>query len=129
MLGPLAVWQGWCMDLLSELAAGRVLVLDGAMGTELERRGAAMDLDSWSALTLESAPELVSAIHDDYVDVGADIHLTHTFPLGRHTLDVIGRGGDAPELNRLAVRLCRDAMDRGDDGRDRWIAGSVSNFR
>jgi homocysteine S-methyltransferase len=117
------------MSLMSVLATGRVLVTDGAMGTELERRGAAMDLDCWSALALESSPDLVTAIHDDYLSAGADIHLTHTFPLARHTLDVIGRGDDVPRLNRLAARLCLEALERVDDDRERWVAGSVSNYR
>jgi S-methylmethionine-dependent homocysteine/selenocysteine methylase len=116
-------------DLMSALAAGDVLITDGAMGTELERRGAPMDLDCWSALAIESSPEIVTSIHDDYVAAGADILLTHTFPLARHTIEVIGRGDDAPELNRRAAELCRRAVDHVEDGRCRWVAGSVSNYR
>ena len=116
-------------DLMATLAEGTVLLTDGAMGTELERRGVPMDSQSWSALAIELAPETIGLIHDDYVTAGADIHLTHTFPLARHTLEVIGRGDDAPSLNRLAVDLCQQSIHRLQDGRYRWIGGSVSNYR
>ena len=114
---------------MATLADGTILLTDGAMGTELERRGVPMDSQTWSALAIESAPEIIGLIHDDYVSAGADIHLTHTFPLARHTLDVVGRGDDAPSLNRLAVDLCQQSINRLQDGRRRWIAGSVSNYR
>ena len=47
------------------------LVLDGALGTELERRGVATELPLWSARALLAAPEAVLAIHRDYVAAGA----------------------------------------------------------
>ena len=79
-----------------------------------------LDLGLWNRVAVESAPEIIGSIHDDYVAAGADIHLTHTFPLARHTLEVIGRCDDVPSLNRLAVDLCKQSIDRVREGRRRW---------
>src|SRR5262245_60323130 len=55
------------------LAQDRVVLLDGATGTELQRRGAAMDDGAWCALATASHPELLRAIHEDYVRAGCDV--------------------------------------------------------
>ena len=51
----------------------RALVLDGASGTELERRGADVSGDLWAAALLESDPGLVTAMHVAYLDAGAEV--------------------------------------------------------
>ena len=56
--------------LEARLRADRPLILDGATGTELERRGVATRLPLWSAGALDSHPELVLEIHADYVACG-----------------------------------------------------------
>jgi len=61
------------------LQAGRVLILDGAMGTELQRRGADTALPLWSARALVDNPNLVLEIHRAYIEAGADIVTTNTF--------------------------------------------------
>lgn len=52
---------------------GRAAVLDGAMGTELERRGCDVDDPLWSARVLRTDPDAVAAVHRDYAAAGADI--------------------------------------------------------
>jgi S-methylmethionine-dependent homocysteine/selenocysteine methylase len=88
-----------------------VLVLDGATGTELERRGAPIELPLWSAHALIHAPDLVRRIHADYVDAGADLLIANTFRTHRRNLDPAGWGDRAAELTRLAVSLAREATE------------------
>jgi homocysteine S-methyltransferase len=58
---------------VERLRTGAPLILDGATGTELERRGVATRLPLWSARALDSNPELVHQIHADYVASGVDV--------------------------------------------------------
>ena len=53
------------MSLWQAIAGGGAFLLDGAMGTELERRGVPMDEQAWAAAALGSHPDLVRAVHDD----------------------------------------------------------------
>ncbi len=95
-----------------------ILLLDGATGTELDRRGVDVSLPLWSARALLDAPGVVRAIHEDYLDAGADLVTTNTFRTNRRTLagaglDTGGDGGRAAarRLTRRAVDLARLARD------------------
>ena len=57
----------------------KYLVLDGAMGTELNRRGVQTKLPLWTAESNISHPFLVEQIHKEYIQSGADIITTNTF--------------------------------------------------
>ena len=116
------------MTLWQRITAGERLLLDGAMGTELMRRGAPVEQKGWAVAALATHPHLVRAVHEDYLRAGADIHTTQTFSAARHVLEGAGLGDRFEELNRSAVALCREAIAKADDGRPRWIAGSVSTF-
>jgi S-methylmethionine-dependent homocysteine/selenocysteine methylase len=103
---------------------GRLLI-DGAMGTELDRRGVRTYLPLWSALGLIDHPEVVREIHGDYATAGADILITNTFRTTRRTLEKAGCPGDqAAELNALAVRVAREAA--AEAGSNALIAGSIA---
>jgi S-methylmethionine-dependent homocysteine/selenocysteine methylase len=111
--------------LASRLSEGRSLLLDGAMGTELDLRGVRTYLPLWSALGLIEQPDVVREIHRDYVNAGADVLITNTFRATRRTLAKTSRNPDeAAELNALAVRLAREAA--ADAGRDVLVAGSIA---
>ena len=79
---------------LTRLASGRALLLDGATGTELQRRGVDTSLPLWSARALLEAPatRALRAIHADYIGAGADIITTNTFRAQRRTLTRAGLG-------------------------------------
>ena len=94
-----------------------LVVLDGPMGTELARRGLALPAPAWSARALDEAPELVAAVHRDYVAAGATVHTANTFRTKRRSV-----GPRWEELARRAVRIARDAV-RGPPLR---IAGSLA---
>lgn len=60
-----------------------VHVLDGAMATELEARGANIDGPLWSAHVLEAAPEMITAVHRAYIEAGADCIETASYQVSR----------------------------------------------
>jgi len=100
-------------ELETRLRGPAPLLLDGATGTELERRGVATRLPLWSAAALDTHPEAVRAIHADYVAAGAGALTANTFRTQRRTLALGGMGDRAAELTARAVALARDAA--GDD--------------
>jgi len=106
------------------LASGPVLLLDAAMGTELQRREARTDLPLWSARPLVEDPELVWTIHNDEVAAGADIVTADTFRTHARSLAKGGFGDRAGELSALAVRLAHQAA--ATPGREVFVAGSLS---
>ncbi len=101
-----------------------VVILDGATGTELERRGAFTATPHWSAAALRSAPDIVRAIHEDYVRSGADIVVANTFRTNPRALERAGCLEQGGELNRIAVDLARQAVGTVD--RDVLVAASVA---
>jgi S-methylmethionine-dependent homocysteine/selenocysteine methylase len=101
------------------LRSGAPLLLDGATGTELERRGVATRLPLWSAGALDSHPELVARIHADYAACGVDAITANTFRTQRRTLASAGIGHRARELTLRAVELARSAA-----GARAWVLGS-----
>ncbi len=102
------------------------MLLDGATGTELDRRGVDTSLPLWSARALIVAPEVVQQVHQDYLDAGADILTTNTFRTHRRTLTRAGIGERARALTQLAVQLAREAIEQS--GRTAYIAGSMSSL-
>ena len=99
----------WLHD---KLAAGELVIIDGAMGTELQARGVAMHEKAWSGATVLSRPEVVRAIHADYVTAGAEVIITNTFSSGRHVLEPAGLAADVANVNRRAVELALQARDQ-----------------
>jgi homocysteine S-methyltransferase len=96
-----------------DLMHGRgFVVLDGALATELERRGADLRDALWSARLLIEQPELISAVHCDYLEAGADVITTSSY---QATFEGFARRGlderEASELMRLSVQLAVQARD------------------
>ncbi|MDS4070731.1 MAG: homocysteine S-methyltransferase [Candidatus Competibacter sp.] len=89
-----------------------VLVLDGAMATELERRGCDLRDPLWSARVLIEAPELIREVHLDYFRAGADVAITASY---QATVEGFMRRGlgreEGIELLRRSVRLAVEARD------------------
>ena len=105
------------------LADPRPILLDGALGTELERRGIGTALPLWSAHALLAAPDVVARIHAEYADAGAEVLTANTFRTQARTLARAGIGDRARELTALAIELARSAA-----GDDRWVAGSLATL-
>ncbi len=111
-----------------QLADGRVIVLDGATGTEIRRRGGQIDGAAWSAVANLSDPETVQSIHESYIRAGAQVITTNTFATARHVLAAAGLANQTVALNRLAVELAQRARDRARGDRPIAIAGSISTM-
>ncbi len=111
-----------------------LLVLDGATGTELGRRGVSTDGPAWSAPAIIRAPEVLGAIHEAHARAGADVITANTFRTQRRTLSRIGEARRAREWTLEAVRIAREAVDRAVSDRSAehpgWppvrVAGSVA---
>lgn len=112
------------LSFLDRLSQNKPLLLDGATGTELNRRNIDTSLPLWSARALIENPDAVRSIHADYIAAGADLLTTNTFRTHRRTLERAGQIDRARELTQLAVQLAREAISRS--GRSIFIAGSMS---
>jgi homocysteine S-methyltransferase len=86
------------------LAQRPVMILDGALATELEGRGADLNDPLWSAKCLIEHPELIRAVHLDYFRAGADVATTATY---QATFEACARRGID---SRAAAQLMRDAV-------------------
>jgi S-methylmethionine-dependent homocysteine/selenocysteine methylase len=98
-----------CSFLKEKLQAGRSILLDGATGTELEKRGVPMNSKAWTAEAVLSCPEVVQAVHRDYILAGAEVITVNSFSLAKHMLLPAGLAGQFRELNEIAVRLAVEA--------------------
>ncbi len=112
--------------LQTRLTRGEIVLLDGALGTELERRGVATRLPLWSAQALIDAPERVREIHEEYARSGSDILTAATFRTSPRALRKAGLESEADRMTAQAIALAREARDRAGTGRVVWIAGSLA---
>lgn len=105
-----------------------MIILDGAMGTELTRRGVDTTLPLWSAIALDAAPDVVEQIHRDYLDAGAHVLTTNTFRTNVRALAKAGIAHRARELTFRAVELARRAIALSPRARALHvqIAGSIA---
>ncbi len=89
-----------------------VLVLDGALATELERRGADLRDPLWSARVLLDNPDLIRRVHRDYFDAGADVATTASYQASFPGLARRGLGeSQAADVLRRSVQLAQTARD------------------
>jgi homocysteine S-methyltransferase len=96
-------------DLLRTRSA---VILDGALATELERRGAVLDDPLWSARCLIESPDLIRAVHLDYFRAGADVATSATYQASFEGFARRGLDSAAAEtLMRRAVALAAEARD------------------
>ncbi|MEO7244811.1 MAG: homocysteine S-methyltransferase family protein [Rubrivivax sp.] len=124
---------------LPALLAARILVLDGAMGTQIQRlrlteadfrgerwRSHPKDLKGNNELLVLTRPELVRAIHDAYLAAGADLIETNTFGATSIAQEDYALGGIAREMNVAAAQIARAAADAaGTPERPRFVAGAI----
>lgn len=111
--------------LATLIAKKHPLILDGAMGTELQRRGANTLLPLWSAEALVLSPSLVLQIHQEYIRAGADIITANTFRTTRRTFLRTGLADRSQRLTNIALGLARQARDAFPH-REVLIAGSIA---
>nr|WP_198346546.1 methionine synthase [Nocardioides sp. MAH-18] len=124
---------------LTRALEGRILVLDGAMGTAIQRdrpdeagyRGERFadwpaDLVGNNDLLTLTQPEIIAGIHREYLEAGADIIETNTFNANAVSLADYGMQELAYELNAEAARLARREVDAASTpDRPRYVAGAL----
>ncbi len=107
------------MDGLRQSFSERILILDGARGTMLQRHGLSGDNETFNL----SHPDLVRGIHGEYVAAGADILSTNTFGANAIAQADYGLSAKAREFARAGAALARQAADAAP--RKVWVAGSL----
>ena len=103
-----------------------MLIINGAMGTELMDQGIMLPLPLWSAQANTGQPQIVQNIHQKYVDAGADIITTNTF---RTTTWSYRRAGYSPKrAQRKAKESLMKAIDLGRSVNPKILAGSITSI-
>lgn len=117
---------------LIEQLQKRILVMDGAMGTMLQKEN--LTAEDFGGEQYEgcnehlnlTAPAVIAKIHEEYLDAGADIIETNTFGATSIVLDEYGLGYKAYELNKIAALIAvRAAQKASTDDWPRYVAGSM----
>lgn len=119
------------MPHILDFLADRVLLCDGAMGTQVQARHLDIERDflgheNCTEILNESRPDLVREIHCGYLAAGADAVQTNSFGGSPITLGEFGLQDQAFALNKRAAELAHEAVaEFAGDGRARFVVGSV----
>lgn len=118
------------MSRLLDFLEENVLLLDGAMGTQIQAADLTVEEDFWgqencSEVLNLSRPDFVREIHSKYFTAGSDAVETNTFGGSRITLDEFGLGDKTLEINQRACELAHEAIAEFKDGRERFVIGSI----
>ncbi len=108
-------------ERIQDVIRSRVLVFDGAMGTEIYRRNVFTNR-CFDELSL-SAAEMIRQIHMEYADAGADVLTTNSYGANREALGKFGLAERTEAVNVAAAKLCREIADAAP--RPMFVAGSV----
>lgn len=109
----------------SKLARGDTIILDGGTGTDIQRRGATMSGETWCAEANLTHPDIVCAVHRDYVKAGADMVIANTFATSPLLFNALGRDDELLAIDRAAVAVAQQAVA----GQPVAVAGSISTMR
>lgn len=105
-------------DIRTELSK-RILILDGAMGTMLQRKGLQGNSESFNLTN----PETIGEIHNEYIEAGADIITANSFSANSISQSEYNLSEKAGQMAEAAARIARKAA--GEAPRKVWVAGSV----
>jgi len=113
------------MRQFADIFANRPVLADGAMGTVLYARGIFINR-CYDELNLTD-PALILAVHEEYLQAGAEIIETNTFGANRFRLARHGLTGKVAEINAAGVRLAREAVEhlREKQASEAWVAGAI----
>jgi len=103
-----------------------IIILDGAIGAELEKKGAKMHKDLWCGTCSVESPDLVKKVHEEYILAGADIITTNTYATTPIAMKQYGFDNQVNEFNKKSVQLAKEAVKKSN--KNIAIAGSVSTF-
>ena len=111
--------------LMARLEAGETILIDGATGTEVGRRGVPELPNAWNGGAALSHPDVLREVHQDYIRLGAEIIISNTFATCRHCLEAAGVGEDFELYNRRGVELAVEARE-AENAPDVLVAGGIS---
>jgi len=118
-------------EALLDALASRVVIADGAMGTMLQRHEPTLQdyrqLEGCNEILNVSRPDMIGAIHDEYLATGIDAIETNTFGANWSNLSDYGIDDRIHELAEAGARIARDRVEAAEaaDGRMRWVLGSM----
>ena len=118
------------MSTFLQTVRERVVIYDGAMGTNIQRRNPTLD-DYWgkencSEVLVLSRPDIIRDIHADFLRVGCDVVETNTFGATRLVLREFDLADRTKEINLAAVKLAKEAAQQfSTPTRPRFVAGSM----
>jgi 5-methyltetrahydrofolate--homocysteine methyltransferase len=115
-----------------DAVASRVVVFDGATGTNLQLRGLGPDdfggpsLEGCNEVLVRTRPDVVAELHQSFLDVGVDVVETDTFGGFGTVLAEYGIADEAYELNRRAAEIAKEvASGYSTPDKPRWVAGDM----
>ena len=116
-------------NALREALATRVVVADGAMGTMLQAQDPTLedfqDLEGCNEVLNVTRPDIVRSVHEAYFAVGVDCVETNTFGANLSALGEYDIPERIFELSEAGARIAREVADSYEDGRTRWVLGSI----
>jgi homocysteine S-methyltransferase len=112
-------------DLLRRMRDGEAVLLDGGVGTEIQRQGAPMSTALWCAEANLSHPHIVRDVHRTYLAAGAEVVTANTFASSPLLLEHFGRLDEMERIDAVALGVAREAAA----GSGAVIAGSMSTMR
>ena len=116
------------MILDNKLNNKETIILDGAIGSEIARLGAAMNSSAWCGVANKTHPDIVRQVHEEYIRAGADVVTANTYSTSRHVLASAGLADETVSINARAVELARESVNNVSPERPIAVAGSMSNM-
>lgn len=116
------------LKLISRFEREQTILIDGATGTEAERRGVPQLKNAWNGGGALSDPDIIRQIHLDYIDRGAEIIISNTFATNKHALSDAGKDHLFKEYNSKAVELAIEARKLANKD-NVLVAGGISYWR
>jgi S-methylmethionine-dependent homocysteine/selenocysteine methylase len=112
-------------SFMQRVSDGERILIDGATGTEIERRGVPMVDNAWNGGGALTHPGIVRQVHEDYIRLGAQVVISNTFSTSRHVLRDAGLEEHFELLNRRGVELACEAR-RNMDAPGVLAAGGIA---
>ena len=101
-------------DIENKLNSGKIIILDGGMGAELEKLGASMDNNLWSGRCSLDNPEIVYKAHQNFIQSGSDIITTNTYASTPISMKEYGYENHIEEWNKACLLYTSPSpRDRG----------------
>ena len=114
--------------IADKLRNNEFIRLDGATGTELERRGVPMDADAWCGPSVTEHGEVLCDVHKEYLRLGCDVITANTFASGPSVLRAAGQEQNHSSLIEQAIAIAREATVECGREHVSAVAGSMSHM-